>query len=250
VQHEIIGFVDDDNWVAPDWVQTLSDIMSNDPTIAICGSLLRPVFQTPAPSWFERFQIYYAIVTAEHASQPRPAVCAAGMGVRVSAWRSLVDRGFRGHLTGRVGKRLLSGCDSELCYALKLAGWQVTISDSLKVEHYMPSERLTWSYLRRMVTGSAYAGPALDGYFFAWQKQNILKENWLWAAASGPKSLLRYNPAKVLGSRFRVMEGDDEVIAIDMELARLRGILALRNRYTKFRREIRSAAWRAAQARL
>jgi len=119
-RHDIIGFVDDDNWVAPNWVQRLSEIMTNDPTIGLCGSLLSPIFQEPPPSWFERFQIYYAIVTAEYASQARPAVCAAGMGVRVSAWRNLMERGFRGHLTGRVGKQLGSGCDSELCYALKL----------------------------------------------------------------------------------------------------------------------------------
>lgn len=250
VQHDIIGFVDDDNWVAPNWVQTLSAIMTNDPKLAVCGSLLRPVFQTPAPPWFARFQIYYAIVTAEHASQPRPAVCAAGMGVRVSAWRSLIDRGFRGHLSGRVGEQLLSGCDSELCYALKLAGWQVTIADSLKIEHYMPSDRLAWAYLRRIVTGGAYAGPALDGYFFAWQKPNIIKEHWLWAAASAFKTLLRHNPGKVLTSRFLMAENDDEVIQIDMTLARLRGILALRQQYANYRREIRASAWRNNDVRL
>jgi glycosyltransferase involved in cell wall biosynthesis len=249
-RHDIIGFVDDDNWVAPNWVQRLSEIMTNDPTLGLCGSLLSPVFQVPPPAWFGRFQNYFAIVSAEYASRPHPAICAAGMGVRASAWRGLMERGFRGHMVGRVGRRLQSGCDSELCYALKLAGWRVAIDDTLRIEHYMPRARIDWTYLRRNVVGSAYGAPALDGYFFAWQKPNALRENWLWATASELKHLLQHSLAKVIRSRFCTMEGDDEVIVIDMVLARLFGILALRNRYTKYRREIRTAAWRDADARL
>jgi len=244
-QGEIIGFVDDDNWVAPDWMQRLAEIMSADSAIGACGSMLAPVFDVTPPSWFERYQIYYGIQTGAQATRPPVSLCAAGMGLRASAWHSLVAQGFRGHLTGRVGPQLSSGCDTELCYALKLAGWKLVLDSRLKVQHYLPPERLTWNYLRTLLRSSSYSVAALDGYYYAWQKSDRLRESWAWAFASGTKHLLlHHSPLKILASRMRRSEGDDEAILIDIQLARLRGLLSLRGRYSEIRREIRKAAWR------
>lgn len=243
--YDIIGFVDDDNWIAPDWVQQLAEIMAADPEIAACGSTLTPAFELAPPSWFERYQIYYGIQTSTPASHLPISLCAAGMGLRVSAWHSLVGQGFRGHLTGRVGSQLSSGSDTELCYALKLAGWKLVVDSRLKVQHYLPNERLTWSYLRRLIASSSYSAAALDGYYYAWQKHDRLRETWLWAFASGVKQLfLNHSLTKIVASRLRCSEGDAEGVRIDMQFSRLRGLLSLRRRYNEIRREVREAAWR------
>ena len=175
----------------------------------------------------------------------KPNVCTAGMGLRASAWEALVRQGFRPHLTGRIGQRLLAGWDTELCYALKLAGWKLVIDHRLKVQHYLPTDRLSWKYLRTLVAGSAYSVPALDAYHFAWRKGDSLRETWLWAFASGVKQLLmRHRLRKILTSRLRRREGNDEVILIDMQIARLKGLLSLRGRYGYICHETREAAWR------
>ena len=244
-RYEIIGFVDDDNWVAPDWLEQLAKIMSADPAIGACGSTLIPAFEIKAPHWFERYQVYYGILNSVQAARPPICLCTAGMGLRASAWQNLVSHGFRGHLTGRVGQQLWGGSDTELCFALKLAGWELVVDDRLKVQHYLPRERLTWSYLRKLVAGSAYAVAALDGYYFAWQKADLLHESWIWALASGTKQLLvNHKLSTILTSRLHSVEGDDEVILVDMQLARLKSLLCLRRRYTEIRREVREAAWR------
>jgi glycosyltransferase involved in cell wall biosynthesis len=244
-QYEFIAFVDDDNWVAPDWIQQLSKIMTAEPAIGACGSMLAPVFEITPPNWFERYQVHYGILPSAQGARRQISLCAAGMGLRAAAWQELVANGFRGHLTGRIGQQLWGGSDTELCFALKLAGWELVVDDRLQVKHYLPRERLTWSYLRRLVTASAYAAVALDGYYFAWQRADRVRESWAWAFASGARQLLMsHKLSKVLISRLHSAEGDDEVILIDKKFARLKALLSLRRRYTAIRREVREAGWR------
>jgi hypothetical protein len=219
--------------------------MSAEPAVGACGSQLVPVFETDPPSWFERYQVHYGILPADQAAGPTISVCAAGMGLRASAWHDLFSNGFRGHLTGRIGQQLWGGSDTELCFAFKLAGWELLVDDRLNVQHYLPRERLTWNYLRRLVAASAYAAAALDGYYLAWQKAGPLRESWFWAFSSGATQLIvNHKLSKIVRSRLHSDEGDDEVILIDMQFARLKALLSLRRRYTEIRREVREAAWR------
>jgi glycosyltransferase involved in cell wall biosynthesis len=247
---EVIGFVDDDNWVAGNWVENLSEVMGEDELIGACGSIITPVFESAPPDWFERFQKYYAVVKEEQCTPNPISICAAGMGVRAVAWRELLARGFRSHLGGRVGGGLQSCADTELSYALNLAGWKLLIDRRLRIQHYMPASRLDWNYLRRLVQGSAYSAVALDGYHFAYQDpaanfRDRLRQHWLWPFAAGVRQLARLGRiAKLLLSRFAPMMNDDEVIQIDMQLAQLRGLASLRGRYSELRREVREAPWR------
>jgi glycosyltransferase involved in cell wall biosynthesis len=242
--YSIIGFVDDDNWAGPHWVEQLAQVMAEDPELGACGSVLTPAFETPPPNWFSRYQVQYGIVSPDP-EHPAIAVCTAGMGLRVAAWESLIVQGFRPHLTGQIGLRRLAGWDTELCYALKLAGWKLVIDPRLTVQHHLPPARLSWKYLRALVVASAYSVPALDAYHFAWRKADRLRENWVWAFASGVKQLIvKHSLAKILISRLRLSEGDDDAITIDMQIARLKGLVSLGRRYGEIRREIRRAKWR------
>src|SRR5438552_1053990 len=38
-RYEIVSFIDDDNWVDPDWVKVLADVMAQHPDIGACGGL-------------------------------------------------------------------------------------------------------------------------------------------------------------------------------------------------------------------
>lgn len=243
-RHEIVGFIDDDNWADRDWVQNLSKIMSENPKLGACGSIIQPAFEVAPPEWFKAFEAYFAIVNEERATDSAIAVCAAGMGVRAAAFRSLAENGYRSNVTGRVGKHLVSCCDTELCYALRLSGWNIAIDPSLKIRHFMPHARLDWRYLRMLVAGSASSAVALDGYNQTSRQPNIIRDSWIWAFASECKHLLKQPLAKVLKSRFAVMEGDRDVPLIDMQIARLRRLLALRRRYRQICAEIKHAPWR------
>ena len=59
-QYEIVSFVDDDNWVTPEWVCTVNECMSADSKLGAIGSLNTAVADVPFPEWFSRYCHYYA----------------------------------------------------------------------------------------------------------------------------------------------------------------------------------------------
>src|SRR5438876_9830617 len=62
-EYDFLAFVGDDNWVAPDWVRTAYETLSNDPTLGATASICEPVFEGPTPEWFTRFHSRYPILT-------------------------------------------------------------------------------------------------------------------------------------------------------------------------------------------
>ncbi|MGH7913497.1 MAG: glycosyltransferase, partial [Candidatus Binataceae bacterium] len=63
-RYEIVSFVDDDNWLADDWVAIAAEVLSANPDLGAIGSLSYPVCETDPPEWFVRFQRrFFAILT-------------------------------------------------------------------------------------------------------------------------------------------------------------------------------------------
>lgn len=152
-QFEFISLIDDDNWVSADWVARVFSILSTHPEVAVCGGRGEPVLEikTP-PEWFAEFASAYAVGPQGGAEGyvVRAWLYGAGMSIRKAAWIALLSNGFRPALADRKGKSLTSGGDSELCFALVLSGWNLWYDPNLTFRHYLPAERLTWSYLRRL----------------------------------------------------------------------------------------------------
>ena len=46
-KYDFIGFVDDDNWVAPDWVRVAYETLESDSSLGALGSICDPVFEEP-----------------------------------------------------------------------------------------------------------------------------------------------------------------------------------------------------------
>jgi cellulose synthase/poly-beta-1,6-N-acetylglucosamine synthase-like glycosyltransferase len=56
-RYPFLAFVDDDNWLAPDWLRTAYEIISSDESLACVGSILEPECEVPAPAWFDDFHL-------------------------------------------------------------------------------------------------------------------------------------------------------------------------------------------------
>src|SRR5262249_1341779 len=153
-KYTYLGFVDDDNWVAPDWVDTAYKIISADSTLGAVGSVREPACEVPSQPWFNRYHSVYAVLTESELAQmqqPLTFLPTAGLCVRKFAWQELVRNGFRFLLSGSVGGRPQGGEDTELTLALHLAGWRLRIDPRLRLRHFMPSQRLRWVYLRKLL---------------------------------------------------------------------------------------------------
>jgi cellulose synthase/poly-beta-1,6-N-acetylglucosamine synthase-like glycosyltransferase len=254
-QYEIVSFVDDDNWVTPEWVCTVSECMSADSKLGAIGSLNTAVADVPFPEWFSRYCHYYAAwAYREPATFPTWALSGAGMSIRKSTWQNLRRDGFRLSLTGRLGNRLSSCEDVEIGCAIQLASWKIRVEPRLQLQHYMTPTRLQWTYLRALLRGVGEANVILDSYLFVSQSDHVdllnrLRLCWWTRLAKEILYLIHSSRiAKLIGSSRRDMEGDDEVADIELRIGRLLGLLRLRSRYGQLRQDVARARWRRVDA--
>jgi glycosyltransferase involved in cell wall biosynthesis len=250
-KYELVSFVDDDNWVTPEWVTTVSGCMSADSELGAVGSVNTATADVPFPEWFPRYCQYYAAWGyLEFATLASWVLNGAGMTIRKSTWQRLRRDGFRSCLIGRLGTRLSSSEDLEIGLAIQLGGWKIRIEPRLRLEHYMTPGRLQWKYLRKLLRAVGEARVVLDSYFFVSQSlepsvMNHLRQCW-WARLAKESLELAHSPSarKLILSHFRDMEGDDEVAEIELRIGRLIGLLRLRSRYRQLRLDVTRAQWR------
>jgi len=136
--------------------------------VGACGGWITAVCESAPPPWFERYAEKYAVGQQAAASGDvtvtRGFLWGAGLTIRQAAWQQLLAAGFRPVLLGRQGAKLTAGEDSEICFALRLAGWRLWYDRRLTVTHYLPAQRLEWSYLRRLYRGFGASFALLDAY--------------------------------------------------------------------------------------
>ena len=250
-KYEFLGFVDDDNWVKSDWVSTAYDVLSATSNLGAVGSICDPIYEEPAPVWFQKFQKSFAILTdadLQEMPEPPPFLNGAGLCIRRSAWESLVENGFRFQLTDRVGKRLSAGGDTELTLALRLAGWNLHVERRLRLQHFMPGQRLEWMYLRKLLRHYAASDVLLDAYssysvslepgFRRW-----LSDRW-WYQLGKSVGRMESKPGAVITALLSRGEGRPEVVEVEKHFGRTLALWRLGSRYSALRSEIRDAMWR------
>lgn len=256
-RYGIVSFVDDDNWVCPEWVKTAAEIMSQHPEIGACGGSNEAVCEVVPPFWFKNYQTIYGIgpqgQETGDVTTTRGLLYGAGLTIRRSAWSHLVSNGFRPQLVGRTGAMLLAGEDAELCLALRLAGWRLWYEPRLRLSHFLPVHRLKWDYLRRLYRGSGASSIGNIPYYFAMKQKRTglinylrqLRESWLWQVLVVLIRLLSY-PWKLFILFYSKSEGDPDVIYLEVRIGQLLGLMQRRKTYYLLVNEVRRAGWIAS----
>ena len=250
-RYEIVSFIDDDNRVSSNWVQTLSDLMSSRPEIGACGGACDPVFESDPPEWFEQYRGNYVIGTqgtrAGDVTEERGWLWGAGLSIRKSVWLRLLDLGFAPMLKDREGEKLSSCGDIELSYAIRLSGHRLWYEPALKIDHYIPRRRLNWNYVLSLYEGVGAATVRLDCYehLLAPRSEGIrnrLRRTWQYQALASMKQLLA---ALAMRGRSRRNSPEHRKSACSVRFfsARLRALLQLRGRYDAAIEAMASAGW-------
>jgi glycosyltransferase involved in cell wall biosynthesis len=253
--YEFLCFIDDDNWVDPDWVRNVWDVMRDHPEVGACGGLSKPEFGGPPPPWFAEYSHLYAVMPESQQTGNVPhsrLLWGAGLTLRRSALARLSEFDFESVLVGRTGKQLSSGEDTELCLALRMAGWSLWLEPRLHFNHYLPSKRLDWNYLRRLAFGSAFATPAHDALYFVGKPPRrgllrvarTLRELWIWQVFSALGAMLM-RPLSLLSCSVSPKDGDPKVIQIEFQKGRFMGLIAAFPWYGRRRRTLRRSCARA-----
>lgn len=146
----LIGFLDDDNIPAPDWVAAAVAFAQAHPQAGAWGSRIRGEFEMAPPP--EQRWILPFLALTDRGSQPLPydpkknlLPPSAGLVVRRAAWLESVPRHTR--LAGRVQGSMVTGEDLEAIAYIQRSGWEVWYNPAMQVAHKIPAARLQPAYL-------------------------------------------------------------------------------------------------------
>lgn len=179
--HNYIIFCDDDNWLEKNYINTVYHLFERYPNTAIIGGHGEAVFTSEKikPIWFDTYYNSYAVGRVHSKECIVDSVQGAGMCIRKSVYLNTFIIFGPLLLSGRKGKKLSAGEDSEICIRIRLMGYEVLYSPHLKFKHFLPDNRLTWTYLLKLHKGFASSFVILDLYNKAFNQQKIRKLFWL-----------------------------------------------------------------------
>lgn len=246
--YEYIIFCDDDNWLNTDYLEILINTMRKSEKIGAVGGESTAVSDELFPKWFQEFSQSYSAGKQSESDGIiagfQSALWGAGMVVRKSALNELYSKGFRSILSDRKKNVLSSGGDIELCYALRLAGWEIWYESSLKIRHFIPEHRLKWEYLRKLSRGFGAQKVNLDPYLIASDSgSDKTGQKWQYQVYRLMNKLRGYGFKKLLKFK-NYPEGDPDILRIEKTLGRLTELLKIRGKYDERIKSVREAAWR------
>ncbi|MBK9332343.1 MAG: glycosyltransferase family 2 protein [Ignavibacteria bacterium] len=248
--YDYILFCDDDNRLEENYLINSFRVMEENKETGALGGVSEPVSDIEFPEWFEDFkQSYSAGRQSENNGEIRSelhSLWGAGMVLRRTAIEGLYSNGFHSLLTDRTGSMLTSGGDTELCYALRLAGWKIRFDNSLKLRHFLPAKRLTWKYLRELNRGFGRQKINFDAYLknFSSNGSGIKDKDTDWTKRFFfmIKKMRSYGFRKIINFR-DPNPGDPEIIRMEKTIGSMQELLRLKNDYGKMITETGKSKW-------
>jgi hypothetical protein len=225
--------------------------MNKEPQIGIIGGHGVGDFEVPPPVWLSQFENALAL-----GPQARKAgimerdeiyVYGACSAVRKSLWEHLHNNGFRFWLSGRKGKsKISSGEDSELALAASLCGYKIWYEPDLKFQHYMPANRLTWTYFRRLYRSFGRSDMIINLYQTYTgalpKKRELIYQNYLFSLVYDLYLLTKRLPSYLYAIFFK-NEGNKVVLDFERNSSHFFTILTSRNVFVNFKKTMNNAAW-------
>lgn len=155
-----IGFIDDDNLPAHDWVENAYNFAKQYPKAGAVSGQIHANFEIKPPDNFKKIETFLAI--REHGSKPfmfdpdnLRLPPGAGLVVRKQAWCESVPS--RLTLLGRVGNAVVAGEDYEVLLYMHKSAWEIWYNPAMHINHQIPRHRLEREYLIPIARGIGLA---------------------------------------------------------------------------------------------
>ncbi|MBI5422660.1 MAG: glycosyltransferase [Opitutae bacterium] len=168
---EFLVLVDDDNVLAPDYLDQVAALFAAHPKLGAAGGKNLGEFETPRPAWWQpEFDGLLACRDAGDATEictalfdpstgrneyPLCAPVGAGMALRRAALATWLADDSTARLPDRRGNELSSSGDNDIVLSILRAGWSVGYFPSLILTHLIPSGRVQPDYVARLNRGIA-----------------------------------------------------------------------------------------------
>jgi glycosyltransferase involved in cell wall biosynthesis len=147
---KLIGFLDDDNYPALDWVAKAYTFGQIYPKAGAYASQIHPDWEIEPPKNFQRIAPFLAITERGNLPllynpQTRLLPPSAGLVIRQQAWLKTIIK--HTILTGRVAGNMLTSEDLEMLSYIQKAGWEIWYNPEMEIYHHIPYWRLQKEYL-------------------------------------------------------------------------------------------------------
>lgn len=143
---DVVGFFDDDETLAPDWLAVLA-LAFQDPALEFVGGPVRPDWSAPAPGWMPKSGYNGVLSLVDHGPGRRryddPAFKGMLIGANAAIRRSTLLR------VGPYTTRFKWAEDREMHVRLLAAGAVGYYLPELVVSHHIPPKRLEKRYFRQ-----------------------------------------------------------------------------------------------------
>jgi glycosyltransferase involved in cell wall biosynthesis len=215
----LVVLVDDDNVLAPDYLEHLVRLFAAHPQVGALGGKSLPEFERPPEPWLAEFSPLLALrdpggqAQLSHGLRPNGAArdeypmaaapIGAGMALRRAAAKGWVEAKESG-ISDRRGGELTSGGDNDIVLTVMRQGWEVGYFPELTLTHLIPASRLDPPYLARLNRGiqkswmqvlskhDANPWPPIPRWTVPARK---LRAWWVYRAWAGPAERIRWEGA-------------------------------------------------------
>lgn len=241
--YEFALMVDDDNWLCEDYVVKSYLTLKNNLNVGMTGGLGIAQLECTKPAWFEEFNYCFATGSQSEngLSSNVRVLYGAGLCLRLSALDNIRTLGFESLLTDRIGTSLMSGGDTELCFAFRFAGWDLYYNNQISFRHLLPANRVNWKYLLRLFDGFGRTKPILDIYESALNNAPIPRQTklpfWLDRVIYLSLTFASDIPL-IMKSWFCSMEGEKRLLLAKGKWGQISHIFTIRNDYIELYRRI------------
>jgi glycosyltransferase involved in cell wall biosynthesis len=160
---DLLVFVDDDNILDDGYLFEALTISRDWPSLGVWGSgAVSHDYEVDPPEYLREFLYYLPIrqVAAPQWSNVPSCFPAIPFGAGFCV-RSTVGAAYREYcaesqiqITGRRGKNLSSGEDTEICFIACKQGFGMGVFPQLKLKHLIPKDRISEKYLLNLVESS------------------------------------------------------------------------------------------------
>lgn len=204
-----VVFVDDDNLLAPDYLERALELSRRWPQLGAFGGRIRGEFEVPPTPWFaarlDRLALRDFTASARgKAADFATLPCGAGLCVRrdaTSGYLAALRADPRRANFGHRGRQVGAADDLDLVLAVCRTGAEVGRFPELVLTHLIPRERLTLRYFARITRRQAAGQLAL--YSLYPEVPRSLRELWFgrlawlkWAVVDSVLSLLPANSSR------------------------------------------------------
>jgi glycosyltransferase involved in cell wall biosynthesis len=151
---KFIGFLDDDNYPALDWVIEAFKFSQKYQNLGAFGGQIHGEFEVEPPENFDKIACFLAINqrgSEPHRYEPKKKMLPPGAGLVVckQAWCENVPKQL---VLNHKGKEaLLASEDLEAVLHIQLGGWQIWYNPKMHIYHQIPAWRLQKEYLVRLI---------------------------------------------------------------------------------------------------